>query len=151
MNLTEGGESVRWTQTHYVFVERTGPISKIAPATWQAVLGYVRHLAESNRIDGRMSLYKTVPSVYRAGFVLPREPKSLPPGLEYELFPGGMYRRFVLTGPYSQLGAATGRAFEWIAQEGLTLRSDFCIESYVNDPQTTPEDGLVTEILLPAD
>jgi effector-binding domain-containing protein len=52
----------------------------------------------------------------------------------------------VLTGPYSDLPAATGRVFEIVAQRGMVLRSDFCIESYVSDPRTTPEEKLVTEI-----
>ena len=73
---------------------------------------------------------------------------AMPQG-RYELFASGMYSRFVLTGPYSDLPAATGRVFEIVAQRGMMLRSDFCIESYVNDPRTTPEDKLITEILLP--
>jgi hypothetical protein len=31
MNLTESGEIVEWPETHYVFVERTGVIPKVAP------------------------------------------------------------------------------------------------------------------------
>jgi hypothetical protein len=29
------------------------------------------------------------------------------------------------------------------------LRPDFAIEHYGNDPKTIPEDGLITEILIP--
>ena len=35
MLLTEVPNSVHWTPTHYVFVERTGPFLKIAPEAWQ--------------------------------------------------------------------------------------------------------------------
>ena len=80
---------------------------------------------------------------------LPQKPAEVPAGLQYELFGGGKFSRFVLTGPYSDLPAATGRVFDIFAQRGMTLRSDFCIESYVSDPQTTPEDKLITEILIP--
>jgi effector-binding domain-containing protein len=65
------------------------------------------------------------------------------------LFEGGQYSKFVLTGPYSNLGPATGRVFEIVSKNNIMLRMDFCIEHYVYDPQTTPEDKLVTEILVP--
>jgi DNA gyrase inhibitor GyrI len=149
MNLTESGDTVQWPETHYVFVEKTGPIPKIAPEAWQTAIGLVPKLEEKNEIAWRMSLYKTNPNVYRAGFVVQEKPAEVPEGLEYEFFEGGKYSRFVLTGPYSDLPAATGRVFEIVAQRGLSLRSDFCIESYVSDPCTTPEDKLVTEILIP--
>jgi effector-binding domain-containing protein len=54
-----------------------------------------------------------------------------------------------LTGPYSQLPEASRRAFELAKEHKLSLREDFNIENYVNDPRTTPEDQLVTEILFP--
>jgi DNA gyrase inhibitor GyrI len=149
MNLTESGDIVQWPATHYVFVEKTGSIPKIAPEAWQMAISLVPRLGEKSEISWRMSLYKMNPNVYRAGFVLPEKPKKLPEGFEYELFGGGRYSRFVLTGPYSDLPAATGRVFEVVAQRGMAVRSDFCIESYVNDPRTTPEGQLVTEILIP--
>jgi DNA gyrase inhibitor GyrI len=39
--------------------------------------------------------------------------------------------------------------FEIVAKNNMMLRMDFCIEHYVNNPQTTPEDRLITEILVP--
>jgi DNA gyrase inhibitor GyrI len=149
MNLTESGDIVQWPETHYVFVEKTGPIPKIAPEAWQTAISLAPQLAEESQIAWNMSLYRMNPNVYRAGFVVAEKPKKVPAGLQYELFGGGRYSRFVLTGPYSDLPAATGRVFEIVAQRGTVLRSDFCIESYVSDPRTTPEEKLVTEILIP--
>ncbi|MGD0731839.1 MAG: GyrI-like domain-containing protein [Terracidiphilus sp.] len=149
MNLTESGDIVQWPETHYVFVEKTGPIPKIARDAWQTALSLAPQLAEKNQIAWNMSLYRMNPSIYRAGFVVAEQPAELPAGLEYEFFGGGKYSRFVLTGPFSDLPAATSRVFEIVAQRGVTLRSDFCIESYVSDPRATPEDKLVTEILIP--
>jgi hypothetical protein len=134
MNLTERGDIIQWPETHYVFVEKTGPIPKIAPEAWQMAYSLAPQLAEENQIVGYMSLYRTNPNVYRAGFQVAEEPVEVPAGL---------------TGPYSDLPAATGRVFEIIAQRGMMLRSDFCIESYVNNPRSTPEDKLITEILIP--
>jgi DNA gyrase inhibitor GyrI len=149
MNLTESGDIVQWPETHYVFVERTGSIPKIAPGAWQTAISFAAQLAEKNQIAWNMSLYRMNPNVYRAGFVVAKKPKDVPEGLQYERFAGGRYSRFVLTGPYSDLPAATGRVFEIVAQRGIRLRDDFCIESYVSDPRTTAEDQLLTEILIP--
>ncbi len=149
MNLTESGDIVQWPETHYVFVEKTGPFRKTAPEAWREAHSLAGQLAEKNQIDWNMSLYRMNPDVYRAGFVVAEKPAELPAGLAYELFGGGKYSRFVLTGPYSDLPAATGRVFEIVAQRGMMLRSDFCIESYVNDPRSTPAERLITEILIP--
>jgi effector-binding domain-containing protein len=54
-----------------------------------------------------------------------------------------------LTGSYSNLPQASGRVFEIVSEKKIKLRDDYCIEHYVNDPRTTPEEQLVTEILIP--
>ena len=149
MNLTEDPEIVHWPETHYVFVEKSGPFPTICPEAWQTAHGFLPLVKEHNQIAGYMSLYKMSPNVYRAGFVLAAEPVKLPTGLVYERFAGGSYNKFVLTGPYSDLPQATGRVFEIVSKNNMMLRSDFCIENYANDPRTTPEDKLITEILIP--
>ena len=45
------------------------------------------------------------------------------------------------------LPEACGRVFLIVAEKKIPQRDDFCIENYVNDPRTTPEDQLITEIL----
>lgn len=149
MNLTEEPEIVAWPETHYVFVEKVGPFMENAPQAWQDAHTYVPALAEHNKITGYMSLYKVGPKVYRAGFALDAPPVDLPQGLTYEGFGGGKYSRFVLTGPYSNLGPASGRVFEIAAEKKIAQRDDYCIENYVNDPRVTPEDQLITQILIP--
>lgn len=149
MNLTEEPEAVTWPETHYVFVERTGPFPKICPEAWQTAHSLLPLLKEHNQIAGYMSLYKMSPNVYRAGFALAAEPVKLPSGLDYEAFPGGTYSKFVLTGPYSDLPQATFRVFEIVSRNDMMMRSDFCIEHYANDPRNTSEDKLITEILIP--
>ncbi len=151
MPLNETPETVQWPQTHYVFLEKVGPFMQNAPAAWGEVHKLVPAIAEYNQITGYMSLYKAGPQIYRAGLAIAAPPSSLPEGLQYEMFPGGKYSRFTLTGSYMQLGPATGRAFELAAQLALPLRDDFNIENYTNDPRTTPVDDLVTQILFPID
>jgi len=139
-----------WPETHYVFVERVGPFMEHAPQAWQSAHTFVPALLEHNRITGYMSLYKVGPKIYRAGFALDAAPVDLPEGLAYERFAGGKYVRFVLTGSYRQLGQASGRVLELVAAKKIEQRDGFNIENYVNDPRITPEDELITEILIPA-
>jgi DNA gyrase inhibitor GyrI len=149
MNLTEEPEIVTWPETHYAFVEKIGPFQTTARQAWQSVRALVPAISVHNQITGGMSLYKVGPKIYRAGFSLAAPPVELPEGLEYAKFNGGKYRRFALTGPYADLPRASGRVFEIVSEKQIHLRDDFCIENYKNDPKTTPEDQLVTEILIP--
>jgi effector-binding domain-containing protein len=149
MNLTQVPERVNWPETHYVFLEKVGPFRQNAPAAWSEAHKLIPSVAEHNQITGYMSLYKIGPQIYRAGVAIAAVPKNLPDGLRYEKFDGGPYSCFTLTGPYSQLAEACGRAFELAKELRLPLRDGFNIENYVNDPRVTPEDQLITEILFP--
>jgi effector-binding domain-containing protein len=149
MNLTETPDTVNWPETHYIYIERVGPFPQNAPQAWADLHKLIPALAQQNKITAYFSLYRMETKVYRAGVAVDAPPVGLPAGLQYEKFPGGTYSRFVLTGPYPNLGPATGRAFELAAQLRLPLRDSFNIENYVNDPRTTPENELITEILFP--
>lgn len=149
MNLTETPAVINWPQTHYVFVEKRGSIPENAPLTWQEFHQQLPQLKGDTKITGFMSLYSMNDQIYRAGASVAAKPAKLPEKLRYELVAGGKYARFVLTGPYSDLGKATSRVVEIVSEKKIPLRSDFHIEHYVNDPATTPEDKLVTEILFP--
>jgi DNA gyrase inhibitor GyrI len=149
LQLTEVPELVTWPETHYVFIEKVGPSQNTAPQAWQQMHQLVPRLLEQNKITGYMSLYKAAPQIYRAGVALAAAPQDLPEGLAYEKFPGGKYSRFVLTGPYSNLPEACGRVFQIVAETKLPQRDDFNIENYVSDPRTTPEEQLITQILVP--
>jgi len=149
MNLTQEPEIVNFPATHYVFVEKVGPFMQTAGQAWQTAHSFVPDLSKNNKITGYMSLYKTGPKVYRAGFALAGPPVDLPHGLAYEKFNGGKYARFVLTGPYSDLPAASGAAWNTVSEKKIAVRDDFAIENYMNDPRVTPEDELITHILIP--
>lgn len=149
MKLTQEPELVTWPETHYVFIEKTGPFQNTAPQAWQDFHQFVSKISEHNKITGYTSLYKVGPKIYRAGVSIAAAANDLPSGLEYTKFKGGKYSRFVLTGPYSNLPEASRRVFEIASERKLQLRDDYCIENYINDPGTTPEEELITEILLP--
>jgi DNA gyrase inhibitor GyrI len=151
MNLTESPERVTWPTTHYLYVERVGPFMETAPAAWETLHRILGERGDRSDITGYLSLYRIDPEpVYRAGVSLKHEPREVPDGLAYVRFDGGPYLKFVLTGPYSDLPQAGGRVFEILEEQGMPIRDDFFLEHYVNDPETTPEADLVTEILIPS-
>jgi len=151
MNLTEVPEIIQWPETHYVFIEKIGPFAQNAGQAWQMAHQLAPALRQNNQITKYMSLYKRGSQTYRAGFAIASAPKDLPAGFSYEIFKGGKYSKFVLTGAYTDLPAASGRVFELVAEQGIAQRDDFCIENYVTDPSTTAADQNVTEILIPTE
>ncbi len=150
MNLTEKPNIVTWPETHFVFVEKIGPFQETAQKAWQALHQNIPELSKYCKTAGFMSLYKIEPQmIYRAGVIVNSRPEHLPADLKYEKFDGGKYSRFVLTGSYSNLPEACGRVFKIVRETSLPVRNAFYIEHYLNDPKVTPEDQLVTEILIP--
>ena len=149
MNLTQEPEVVNFPPTHYVFVEKIGPFMQTAWQAWQSAHSFVPELTKKNKITGYMSLYKIAPEIYRAGFALAETPVDLPGDLAYEKFAGGKYSRFTLTGPYSDLPAASGQVWKTTEEMKIPLRDDYAVENYMNDPRVTPEDQLITQILIP--
>ena len=142
-------EMVDWPATHYVFVEKTGPIQKNASQAWSELHALRPTIEERNTIIGFLSLYDMAKRIYRAGVAVADEPKELPGGVRYERFAGGRYARFAMAGSYDQLGEATGRAMQLAHEKKLPARAGWNIEHYVNDPRVTPADQLIKEILLP--
>lgn len=150
MNLTTEPQSVTWPPAHYVFIEKVGPFMETAKQAWDTLNSLAPEIKGHNKITGYMALYHFRPDTYRAGVALDAKPKNLPQGMEYENFTGGKYVKFVLTGPYSDLPEACGIVFDKILPgKKIKMRNDWCIEHYVNDPRTTPEKDLNTEILIP--
>jgi predicted transcriptional regulator YdeE len=149
MNLTSKPEIVNVPATHYVFVEKTGDFHSIAGQAWKSAHAFVPELSMKNKIVGYLSLYKIGPKMYRAGFALEAAPVDLPDGLAYEQLAGGKYAKFVLKGSYSQLPQASQQVWNTVAEKKLPVRDEYAIENYVNNPSVTPEDQLITEILVP--
>lgn len=148
MNLSEKPDLIDWPVTHYVFKENVGPFMETARPLWMAVHKEMAELLKHMKISSFASFYKMEPQMlYRAGVIVDKKPDILPPGFLYEKFAGGKYARFILTGSYANLPAASGKVHEM--GKKIAQRKDFYIEHYVNDPKTTPEDKLITEILIP--
>jgi len=149
MNLNEHPELITRPEMHYVFVERVGPFMQNAGAAWQEAHRLAPALREKNQVIGCMALYKMGPKIYRAGFSVADTPVALPEGLKSEKVGGGRYLRFVLTGPYTDLPQASERVWEIVGEKKLDLRDDFAIENYMNDPNVTAPEHLITHIEIP--
>lgn len=149
MPLNETFAKKQVADFHYIFIEKIGPFQKTAPAAWQEFHRQMPAIMKSVQIAGVMALYRVGDEmIYRAGAALASKLTQLPDGFRYEKISGGPYNSFMLTGSYSQLPEACGRVFEIIETKKLPCRSAFNIESYLNDPATTPENELRTEILI---
>ena len=151
MHFTEEPDRVLWPQTNYLYVEKVGPFAEIAPQAWRDFHQQLPGLLQSIDVLGFLSLYRVDRSVYRAGVSVQSRPDNIPPGLQFEVFPGGAFERFTLTGSYTHLPEISGRAFAIMAKRAVKRRDDFNIEHYVNNPQTAPEDQLITEIYFPVE
>ncbi len=87
--------------------------------------------------------------IYQAGVTLHSSPRTPISGLMSRKLGGGTYARFLLTGPYVQVWPAFNEMFRTLAERKVSLRREFCVENYLNDPKVTPEDQLQSELLVP--
>lgn len=63
---------------------------------------------------------------------------------------GGMYASVMHKGPYNSLAWSWSALYwEWLPGSGRTPREAPCVESYLNDPRTTPDNELLTRLYLP--
>jgi AraC family transcriptional regulator len=155
MNLSAKFEPVSRPLTHYAFLEKHGPFAEVAPPLWNELLPLfekldqqqVREYLGLSGIDKSRSGEDTM--IYQAGVTLAQEPSELPDEFRHKAVKPGKYARFLLIGPYSHIWMAFDRIFKTLSEELVTLRPEFCIENYLNDPRVTPEDQLQTELLVP--
>lgn len=84
-----------------------------------------------------------------AGFVL-ADGATVPEGLEEVAVAGGRHAVLLHRGPYATLRAAYDALYGgWLPASGEEPRDAPPIEVYLNDPDETPPDELLTEICLP--
>jgi len=155
LNLTSELECISLDPALFVYLEKLGPFAKTAPSAWKEFWSLAEGQLDHSQITGMAGLScidetKTGDAAfkYQAGVFLKREPGIVPNGLQVRSLKEGKYARFLLTGPYSQLSAAYPFAFSTLEKAKVAVRKDFCIEKYLNGPDT-PQAELRTEILIP--
>ena len=157
MNLTKNFEIVTRPATHYVFLEKHGPFAEVAPPTWDEMHSLVAVQIPQQQVKEFLGLSGIDRSkmgedsmIYQAGVAVTDAPKTPMKGLQYRRIESGKYARFLLIGPYAHIAPAFDQVFKTLAEKNVTLREEYCIENYLNDPKVTPEDQLQTELLIPA-
>lgn len=153
INLSENPVIVEREAAHFAFIEKHGPFMKTAPQAWQEFWMVAATSIDQTMITGKMGIHREAPRkgeppIYQAGVTLRSLPNALK-GLKLRSLPPGKYACFLLHGSYAQLSGAYPHIFALLPALKLTMRDEFCIESYLNSPQDTPEDQLKTEILIP--
>lgn len=64
--------------------------------------------------------------------------------------PEGKYAIFTHKGPYEELNSSYNYIFgQWMAENKIELRNEPCLENYLNTPEKTKPEKLVTEIMVP--
>jgi AraC family transcriptional regulator len=67
-----------------------------------------------------------------------------------QVIPGGEYAVTTHFGPYQKLGETyTQLLGQWLPRSGRELRATPCFEIYLNDPQSTDPEDLLTDIYAP--
>ena len=63
---------------------------------------------------------------------------------------GGEYAFTTHMGSYDKLGKTYAKLFgQWLPQSGREVRSEPCLEFYLNDPESTDPEDLLTDIYAP--
>jgi len=84
-----------------------------------------------------------------AGVVVP-EDFVLPPGVTEQRLPAGRYASTVHVGPYEQLGDVWLRFMgEWLPASGERVAASPAVETYLNNPETTPKEQWRTLLSIP--
>lgn len=64
--------------------------------------------------------------------------------------PPGEYASAIHKGPYEELARTWAAMFkEWLPTSGREFREGPCFELYLNDPEKTPPEELLTEVFVP--
>jgi DNA gyrase inhibitor GyrI len=156
-HLDVSGDVVTWTPLHYIYTEQAGPIPSSAATCWSTFTAVQQSIFQHNTVIKHASMYRIdehgpdFPSgVYRVGVMVEHEPVQVPTGLKSCRYEGGKYARFVMTGSYKHLPAASGQVYTVVKERQVEWNEkEFTLECYINDPRSTPPQELKTEILVP--
>jgi AraC family transcriptional regulator len=86
---------------------------------------------------------------YKAAITLPKNEDAKIDKLAREVIPASKYAKFLLKGSYEGIWFAFDKAFKYINEGNYEIGEAPALEVYLNDPSITPEEELLTEILIP--
>ena len=137
------------------FMRHTGPYSECG-ATWDK---FVPNLGRHGYIGGDTRFIGichddpevTPPEKIRYDACVTVDETFRPEGeLGVQTIPGGDYAVTTHIGPYDKLGETYAKLYGgWLPQSGRMPRSAPCFEIYLNDPEGTDPEELITDIHVP--
>ena len=137
------------------FIRHTGPYSEVGQA-WDRLLtlmGKEGYLAGNPMMLGicHDDPEVTPPDKIRYDACLAVDESFSPIGeIGIQTVAGGEYAVTTHRGPYNNVGQTYSELLgQWIPRSGHELRNQPCFEVYVNDPQSTPPEELLTDIFAP--
>jgi effector-binding domain-containing protein len=85
---------------------------------------------------------------FRAAVPVAEPPANLPDALAAAKSPAGKALKYVHRGTYDSLDATYELITNQLDEKGLEAQDVF-VETYLNDPRTTPDDKLAIEVYVP--
>ena len=137
------------------FVRRVGPYDQCGKA-WDRLcmhLGKAGYLGSGSQFVG--ICYDdpdvTAPEKIRYDACITVDESFEPEGdIAVQTIGGGEYAVTTHFGPYNKLGQTYTKLFsQWLLQSDRELRSEPCMEFYLNDPESMEPEELLTDICLP--
>jgi len=140
-----------------IYNEDCGPFEEIAPSVWEKFLEYIskgNFIKDDAEFLGISDIKESESGhqkhFYKAAVTINNNSgDTLAGSLKYGEIPPGKYAKFILNGSYLGLWPAFKKAFAYLNENNFELNNGPCLENYLNDPKYTPEDELITEILIP--
>jgi AraC family transcriptional regulator len=86
-----------------------------------------------------------------AGFTIDMEVESDNPGIMPYDLPPGHHLVMLHKGPYAQIGETWRALYRWLATSTVQPANRPTFEVYLNNPRSTPPEGLLTEVCIPLD
>ena len=138
------------------YVQRKGAYSESAKDAWQTVCDFIGR----KRLWGWRTEFIGIsyddPTVTEASelrydaCVTVRKQTEPEEGIGFKTIPGGKYAIFRYKGPYDNLNDVYAGIYKnWLPQSGYELRDAHGFEKYMNHPEKTKPENLLTEIYVP--
>jgi len=137
------------------FMRHVGPYDEVG-ATWDKLLP---RLGKEGLLGGGALILGlchddpevTPPAKIRYDACVTVDEAFVPEGdIGVQVIPGGEYAVTTHFGPYQKLGETYTKLLgQWLPRSGRELRSTPCFEVYLNDPQSTDPEDLLTDIYAP--
>jgi AraC family transcriptional regulator len=137
------------------FVRHVGPYNQCSKA-WDTLcthLGKEGYLGSGSKFIGICydDPEVTPPEKIRYDACITVDESFVPAGeIAIQTIGGGEYAVTTHSGSYDKLSETYSKLFgEWLLESGREVRQDPCMEFYLNDPESTDPEDLLTDICLP--